>query len=63
MFNTRNKSGISAHPCIILYLLHLARTAAKNVIIHPRATFRRPWDRAVFSIHSFDCMDYKRGAR
>jgi hypothetical protein len=20
MFNTRNKSGISAHPCIILYL-------------------------------------------
>ena len=21
-FNTRNKSGISAHPCIILYLLH-----------------------------------------
>ena len=21
MFNTRNKSGISAHPCIILYIL------------------------------------------
>ena len=22
MFNTRNKSGISAHPCIILYLFY-----------------------------------------
>jgi hypothetical protein len=21
MFNTRNKSGISAHPCIILYII------------------------------------------
>ena len=22
MFNTRNKSGISAHPCIILHIMH-----------------------------------------
>ena len=23
VFNTRNKSGISAHPCIILYIAHV----------------------------------------
>jgi hypothetical protein len=23
MFNTRNKSGIAAHPCIILYIINI----------------------------------------
>ena len=26
MFNTRNKSGISAHPCIILYIIYIYLT-------------------------------------
>ena len=33
MFNTRNKSGISAHPCIILYIcyiLYLVRALHRN---------------------------------
>jgi hypothetical protein len=30
MFNTRNKSGISAHPCIILYLSH---SVNKSILI------------------------------
>jgi hypothetical protein len=37
MFNIRNKSGISAHPCIILYLLDLAAT---NATIGPCMRFR-----------------------
>jgi hypothetical protein len=34
MFNTRNKSGISAHPCIILYLYHIIITSNTLFIFH-----------------------------
>ena len=48
MFNTRNKSGISAHPCIILYITNLETVANKIWIsrgqVFPRFyTFEQNW--------------------
>ena len=37
MFNTRNKSGISKHPCIILYIMGYS-----NYYLHPPV--EEPWN-------------------
>ena len=56
MFNTRNKSGISAHPCIILYVMqcnnlqqHVTTEQCRNNIV----------DRAVASMYSWGGVSQK----
>ena len=71
MFNTRNKSGISAHPCIILYLWIVLNISCRN---WPRKIFRKNllalltrkffWNRKFYSgtIHWYDSVIFCRKA-
>ena len=57
MFNTRNKSGISAHPGIILYLIAIV---AQNKIIAFLSHVSIPFKQCFFTVFSlfFQCFPY-----
>jgi hypothetical protein len=53
MFNTRNKSGISAHPCIILYIIYHLRLWLNSKFLFFLTFFKRKTNlKSTFSVLS-----------